>query len=562
MVFSSHIFLFYFLPVFLGIYFIMVWSKVGLSWTNLWITLASYIFYGWFEPWFVVLMWISTIVDYACGRAISWPEKMDPKHISGKDIKDELGAVNVFYPVFLGVGWLADVLIRPLKKPRPSAGAAALLVSMVSGIGAVGKVKPAVAGADDGGTVTPPDDTDERRRKFIRNAALVVSMVVNLGLLGFFKYYMFVMGGINNLAELLGAGSNLFYIMNIVLPIGISFYTFQTMSYTIDVWRGDAPPVKDMRTFSCFVALFPQLIAGPIIRYNTVAEQLATRKHSLNIFTSGATIFMLGFAKKILLADAVAPVADAAFNADAPNMLTAWWGILAYHFQIYFDFCAYSDMAVGLGRMMGFEFIKNFNAPYHAVGISDFWTRWHISLSTWIRDYLYIGLGGNRVAKARMYFNLGVSMFLCGVWHGAKMTFIVWGVFHGVLLIWERTMGRQPIYRGLPKLPKILLTNIIVLFGWVVFRAPSMHHAMGFWGSMLGANAADPAAGVLQAQLFSPNHVAEMLLCAVFVWQPFQAHEWVSRLSPMKLLIVLLLFAYAIVGMFTNAFSPFLYFQF
>ena len=252
----------------------------------------------------------------------------------------------------------------------------------------------------------------------------------------------------------------------------------------------------------------------------------------------------------------------AAFSADAPNAATAWLGILAYHFQIYFDFCAYSDMAVGLGRMLGFEFIKNFNAPYHAISISDFWTRWHISLSTFIRDYLYIGLGGNRVAKTRMYFNLGLSMFLCGVWHGAKETFVLWGVFHGVLLIWERTMGRQPIYRALPRVPKVILTNVVVMFGWVIFRAPSMDQATRFWRAMLGFGGSDVAAGILEAQLFSLQHVVAMALCVVLTWQPFQAHEWVTRLTPVKLAVALALFMFAIVAMFTNAFSPFLYFQF
>jgi len=516
MVFSSHIFLFYFLPIFLGIYFLMVNRKVNLSWINLWITVSSYVFYGWFEPWFVTLMWISTIVDYACGRAISDPQKMDPGQIARGDIRAELSRLNVFYPVFLFFGYLNNFFFTEADKKNNS----------------------------------------------MRNIALGVSMVVNLGLLGFFKYYMFVMGGINNLAELLGAGPNFFRVLSITLPIGISFYTFQTMSYTIDVWRGDAPPVKDMRTFSCFVALFPQLIAGPIIRYNTVAEQLAYRKHSVSKFASGASIFILGYAKKILLADAAAPVADAAFAADSPNTLTAWWGILAYHFQIYFDFCAYSDMAVGLGRMMGFEFIKNFNAPYRAQSISDFWNRWHISLSTWIRDYLYIGLGGNRKGPRRTYFNLGLSMFLCGVWHGAQMTFIIWGVLHGAFLIWERTMGRQPLYKNLPPIVKIVITNCIVMFIWVFFKAPEMSQAWAYWKAMVGLNQPALSAGILQSQLFSVRHVVEMAICAFFIWQPFQAHEWVEKLTGTKYFILIALFILAIIGMFTNAFSPFLYFQF
>lgn len=294
MVFSSHIFLFYFLPLTLLGYYAMVRMRCNISWINLFVTIASYAFYGWFQPYFIILMWITTFTNFMCGKAISKP-----------------GATS-----------------------------------------------------------------------HQRNTALVVGIVVSLGFLAYFKYYMFVMGGINRLVALCGAGSEFFDIMKIALPIGISFYTFQALSYTIDVWRGDAPPVKDMKTFSCFVALFPQLIAGPIIRYNTVAEQLAEREHSFSKFSSGAAIFILGFAKKILLANSGGAVASAVFRADAPDMATAWWGVLGYHFQIYFDFCAYSDMAVGLGRMMGFEFIKNFNGPYRSVSISDFWNRWHISLST------------------------------------------------------------------------------------------------------------------------------------------------------------------------------------
>ncbi len=474
MVFSSHVFIFYFLPLVLLGYYALYKLKVRLSWINLFVTISSYVFYGWFEPWFVTLMWISTIVDYYCGKAIS-----------------------------------------------------------------------------------KPDATT-----FARNFSLTISMVVNLGLLGFFKYYMFAMAGFNKLAELFGADSNLFHVISVTLPIGISFYTFQTMSYTIDVWRGDAPPVKDMKTFSCFVALFPQLIAGPIVRYNTVAEQLAKRSHTLEKFASGAAIFILGFAKKILLANGCGEIANTIFRADTADALSSWWGILAYHFQIYFDFCAYSDMAVGLGRMMGFEFIKNFNAPYLAKSISDFWNRWHISLSTWIRDYLYIALGGNRKGPKRTYVNLLIAMFLCGLWHGAQVTFVVWGVMQSLLLIWERTMGRHPIYHKLPLIPKIVITNIIVMFTWVVFRAPSMDQAMIYWRSMLGFSDATQVSEILRAQAFSTKHLFHMAICAIFVFQPFQAHMWVNKLNMGRVILLLLLFLYAVCAMFTQSFNPFLYFQF
>ena len=474
MVFSSHVFLFYFLPLTLLGYYFLLRLRVNLSWVNLFVTIASYAFYGWFQPYFVILMFITSYTNYICGKIISAPGASSRK----------------------------------------------------------------------------------------RNVALVISCVVSLGFLGFFKYYMFFMGGVNKLAELLGSGSSFFHIMQVTLPIGISFYTFQALSYTIDVWRGDAPPVKDMKTFSCFVALFPQLIAGPIIRYNTVAEQLKSRSHSFEKFASGASIFMLGFAKKILLANACGDIANTAFRADSLDTPTAWIGILGYHFQIYFDFCAYSDMAVGLGRMMGFEFIKNFNGPYWSHSISDFWNRWHISLSTWIRDYLYISLGGNRKGPRRTYFNLGIAMFLCGLWHGAQMTFVIWGIFHAALLIWERTMGRQPVYRKLPLPFKILITNVIVMFGWVVFRSPSMDQAVIYWKSMLGLGVTGAASDILHAQLFSLKHISALVICALIVYQPLQAHEWVKKLSIGKIILLFIIFIYAIAAMFTQTFNPFLYFQF
>lgn len=474
MVFSSHVFLFYFLPLTLLGYYSLVKLKVNISWINLFVTIASYAFYGWFQPYFIILMWITTFINFICGKIISTPGNSSSK----------------------------------------------------------------------------------------RNSALIISIIASLGFLGFFKYYMFAMNGMNKLMELCGAGSGFFHIMQITLPIGISFYTFQAMSYTIDVWRGDAPPVKDMKTFSCFVALFPQLIAGPIIRYNTVAEQLAKRTHSYEQFASGAAIFILGFCKKIILANAAGSVANLAFRADAPDMITAWWGVLGYHMQIYFDFCAYSDMAVGLGRMMGFEFIKNFNGPYRSVSISDFWNRWHISLSTWIKDYLYISLGGNRRGPIRTYFNLGIAMFLCGLWHGAQMTFVIWGIFHGSLLIWERTMRRKALYDKMPTIIKIILTNIIVMFGWVLFRSPDISQAFQYWQAMVGFSGQPVTSDLLRAEIFSPKYLMEMLICLIFIFQPIQAHQWVNKLTPTRIGLLFVLFLYAIIAMFTQAFNPFLYFQF
>ena len=249
-----------------------------------------------------------------------------------------------------------------------------------------------------------------------QKAAVVACVVTNLSFLGFFKYYMFAAETLNKLLEMVGFER--FHVMTVVLPIGISFYTFHSLTYIIDLYRGHATPARSFTDFSAFVALFPDLVAGPIIRYKTLAAQLASRDHTVSRFASGIAIFVLGFAKKILLANSAGIVADTVFNAAAPGPGEAWFGVLAYAFQIYFDFCGYSDMAVGLGRMLGFEFLKNFNAPYRSRSITEIWQRWHISLSSVLRDYLYFPLGGNRLGERRTYVNLAIVMLLGGLWHG------------------------------------------------------------------------------------------------------------------------------------------------
>lgn len=474
MVFSSHIFLFYFLPITLFLYYMLHAARVSMSLKNFFLTFVSYIFYGWLNPWYISLMWISTLLDYNCGKQIARP------------------------------------------------------------------------------------DATKRRR----NIALMFSMVGNLGMLGFFKYAGFFADSANKLAMLLGADGAMFPVLQIFLPAGISFYTFQTMSYTIDVWRGDAPPVKNMATFSCFVALFPQLIAGPIIRYQSVAEQLSYREHNLKTFMRGLALFIMGLSKKILLADSAAIIADAAFGADAPNVLSSWIGILGYSFQIYFDFCGYSDMAVGLGRMFGFEFIKNFNAPYHSKSITEFWNRWHISLSSWIKDYLYISLGGNRGGVGKTYRNLVIAFFLSGLWHGNQLHFLMWGIYQGLWLLIERLTGKKTFYAKLPPMGQLIFAQIIVLFGWVLFRAPSLDQAWDYWKAMLGLIEVAPSAALLQANLLSVQHIFTLVVCSIFTWQSVQAHNWVENLTLPKMGIVLGLLVLAIIMMFTQAFSPFLYFQF
>ena len=468
MVFTSHIFVYYFLPLLLLVYY-----NLPYRWRNILLTLMSYAFYGWWNPSFMTLMFLSTAVNYLCGKVISRP----------------------------------------------------------------------------GATMT--------RRK----TALVVSIVVNLGLLGFFKYFMFFAGTVNGLLALRGIDP--FAFLRVTLPVGISFFTFQALSYTVDLYRGDARPARSFVDFACFVSLFPQLIAGPIIRYHTVAEQLVYREHRLARFSRGVSLFILGFAKKILLANAMGEVADAAFETASPLALDAWFGIIAYAFQIYFDFAAYSDMAVGLGRMLGFEFPKNFDAPYLADSITDFWRRWHISLSTFLRDYLYVPLGGNRKGPLRTYVNLATVMLFGGLWHGANWTFVAWGALHGALLIVERRMGKESLYSRLPRLFRVAITMFFVLIAWVLFRAENVSAASDYLAAMFGLGGASGTSGLLAAELYTPKHLAVMMLCLLLTCQPVQAFDWsATRLTVPRAVGLLILLVLALVVMSTQAFNPFLYFQF
>ncbi len=400
----------------------------------------------------------------------------------------------------------------------------------------------------------------EGASKLQRNIALATAIAVNLGALGFFKYYMFGMGALNSVIEKLGCEP--FSIMTVLLPVGISFYSFQSMSYAIDVWRGSAPPVKDFATFACYVALFPQLVAGPIVRYNTVAEELATRTHTVENFVRGMVFFSFGFAEKIFLANQVGIIADRVFAADAPGVLNSWWGSLAYMFQIYFDFSAYSNMAIGLGLMLGFHFPRNFNGPYRAGSITEFWKYWHISLTSWFRDYLYIALGGNRVGKARLYLNLFLVMFASGVWHGANWTFICWGLYHAFFMIVERANNKNALYYKAPRIVQVLITQVLVLFGWVLFRADNISEAWRMWKALLGLSTVSGADAILHAEIFTPSCVSFMVLAAVLSFWKFRSFDWCSKVSPLRVAFALVLFVLATLALFTQSYNPFLYFQF
>jgi len=351
--------------------------------------------------------------------------------------------------------------------------------------------------------------------------------------------------------------------MVVVLPIGISFYTFHSLTYIVDLYRGHATPARSFTDFSAFVALFPNLVAGPIIRYKTLAEQLSARDHTWERFASWVAIFVLCFAKKILLANPAGVVADAAFGASAPGVADAWLGVLAYAFQIYFDFCGYSDMAVGLGRMLGFEFLKNFDAPYRSQRITELWQRWHISLSTVLRDYLYFPLGGNRRGQRRTYVNLALVMLLGGLWHGAKWNFVAWGAYHGGLLVFERWRGKMSVYNQWPTAARVALTFLLMLFSWVLFRDDNLTLAGRYFGAMFALLDASPESVVLGAVLYTPRSWLVMAVSALLVFQPFQAHDWAQQpVTLWRVALLIPLFLFSVATMYAQALNPFLYFQF
>lgn len=308
-------------------------------------------------------------------------------------------------------------------------------------------------------------DSDEKKRKVV----LWASVVFNLGLLFFFKYFNFVTGG-------------LFPVIK--LPIGISFFTFQIMSYTIDVYRRSVEPQKSLLKLALYISLFPQLIAGPIVRYIDVEKQLTYRECTAEKTARGMIRFSMGLAKKVIVSNTVAAICDGIFGStNTVPAFTAWVGVICYALQIYFDFSGYSDMAIGMGHMLGFDFLENFNYPYVSCSVQEFWRRWHISLSSWFRDYLYIPLGGNRRGKVRTYINLIIVFACTGLWHGASFSFIVWGLWHGLFLVIER-LGFKKVLDKLPKFIGWIYTMLVVLVGWVFFRADTLSAAMKYLGEM------------------------------------------------------------------------------
>ena len=395
--------------------------------------------------------------------------------------------------------------------------------------------------------------SDRRKAKRI----LVVDIVVNLAMLGFFKYYdLFA----STLSAIPGVSIPA---LHLALPIGISFYTFQTMSYPIDIYRGDAKLQRSFISFGTFVALFPQLIAGPIVRYKDIAEQLDFRAGGVDQFASGVRRFTVGLGEKVLIANNIGALWDiyAAKPSAELTLLGSWLGILAFSLQIYFDFSGYSDMAIGLGRMLGFEFLENFNYPYISKSVTEFWRRWHISLGTWFRDYVYIPLGGNRKGPWRQMINLLVVWALTGFWHGANWTFLCWGLYYAVFLIIEKLF----LLRYLEKIPVLAMvyTLLVAVCGWVLFDLPSIGAAASYYRSMFGFG----AGGLYSAgDLFYLRDYAIVFIVCIFACLPLGkklydklaagARAW---LTPLMIAAVLILSTAYLVN---ATYNPFLYFRF
>ena len=363
---------------------------------------------------------------------------------------------------------------------------------------------------------------DREVRPAARKRVVAMAVVFNLGLLGFFKYSNFAAGALNNALGWLGFAS--LPEVHVALPIGISFFTFHALSYVIDIHRGKWRAARDPRDVALYIFFFPQLVAGPILRWSAIAPQLIHRVASRPQFAEGIRRFAGGLAKKVLVANSVAVPADQIFalGAGQLSMAVAWFGILCYSIQIYFDFSGYSDMAVGLGKMFGFQFPENFNFPYVAQSAREFWRRWHISLSTWFRDYLYIPLGGNRVSEGRNQLNLLVVFFLCGLWHGASWTFVAWGLFHGAFLVLERTRLGAAL-DSLPRPARHLYAIIMVMIGWVLFRSETFTAAGQYLAAMLGR-----ASGTQMEPLgrFATRQAVSMLLLGIAFSMPLW--EWLK----------------------------------
>lgn len=410
---------------------------------------------------------------------------------------------------------------------------------------------------------TPGDGTRARR------LVLAAALACDLGALAYFKYTGFLTDNLTFITG--GAIGRSVALSQVYLPLGISFYTFHAISYVVDVYRRTSPARKNPLEIVLYFAFFPQLIAGPIIRYKDIAAQLSRRAVSVEGFAYGVRRFVVGLGKKVLIANTLGLCVDRVFNTPASQVSTglAWFALAAYTLQIYFDFSGYSDMAIGLARMFGFTFLENFNFPYIAGSITEFWRRWHISLSRWFRDYLYIPLGGNRVAPWRVYLNLLIVFFLCGLWHGAKWTFVVWGLIHGTFLVLERVGALRRI-TATPILRHVYALGV-VMFGWVFFRSDSFAYALGFFHALVVPRAAPRltfwaaadhetilvfALGCVLATPLIAQRVEAAIARAPSTWRGFALD---AGLVPAALASI---FTASVVKLAVGTYNPFIYFRF
>jgi alginate O-acetyltransferase complex protein AlgI len=396
---------------------------------------------------------------------------------------------------------------------------------------------------------------------------LCLSVILNLGLLVYFKYANFFIAELN---------SALVYFQSfpvdwkeVIFPIGISFFTFKKLSYIIDVYRKDSPAMVNIVDFALYITLFPQLIAGPIVRYSYIRKQLKERSESWNKFYTGIMRFCWGLAKKVLIANSCGQIADVIFNLDPALLDTkaAWLGAIAYTLQIYFDFSGYSDMAIGLGMLFGFSTPENFNRPYSAISLTDFWRRWHITLSQWFRDYLYIPLGGNRGGNLRTCLNMAVVCVLCGLWHGANWTFLIWGGYHAVFLILERVSGARAIPAEKYRAVRRTITLLIVIVGWVIFRSEDIARAMGFFATMFTASDLRPSYELMRALNYRNVLFLITALTVFFLPGNFSGIKMlIENKDPVALtagaVMILLLFPYCAAMIAGGSGSPFIYYRF
>lgn len=487
MVFSSLTFIFYFYPVCFLIYYILPKNIVI---RNLWFLICSLFFYYWGEKEFIIILFLSIVLNYVFG-----------------------------------------ILIEKTKS----------------------------------------------------KALVAIGVMLNLAILVYYKYIGFLMSTIfswpylSEFFEQEQLYSLNYKFGNIHLPLGISFFTFQGISYIVDVSRSDERAERNLINLALYIAMFPQLIAGPIVRYKTIIAEIRHRNHDLSKIIQGITLFVIGLGYKVLLANILANPADAIFNLNQ-EVLTAsvaWLGILAYTFQIYFDFCGYSTMAIGLGLMVGFKLPANFNYPYISTSITEFWRRWHITLSQWFRDYLYIPLGGNRVGTFNTYRNLLMVFVLCGIWHGAAWTFLFWGIYQGFFLVIER-FGFNKILAFSPKFFQHIYTMIVVMCGWVLFRAESMTQTLGYYKTMFSFN--DTAEGRLLLHEQLSNDVLLALIGAIIFSTPlmknlfFKIYTWESlsevdkyvkpNSSIVWYLSLLVIFILSISSLSNATYNPFIYYRF